>query len=107
MNWLEIIDLRSAGNGIEALKQTLLRPVTKNDHKGGLTKISLYHHASVETDLSIHLKWTAEAKNPARSGFGLRLASSLKEFGRVNHSIWIEDQITLFNQKGGSEDECK
>ena len=91
MNWIEIIDLRSAENGREVLKQTLLRPVTKNDQKGGLKEISLYHNASVETDLSIHLKWNAEVKNPKQSGLGLRLASALEEFGRVNHSIWIEE----------------
>ena len=91
MNWIEIIDLRSAGKRIEMLKEMLLRPVEKTDHKGGLKGISLYHNASVETDISIHLQWEAEKRTPGKSDLGLRLASSLEEYGRVNHSIWLKD----------------
>ena len=73
------------GNGLETLKETLLRPVAKNDQKGGLKRISLYHDLLVETDISIHLEWKAEERAPGKSDLGLRLASALEEFGRVNH----------------------
>jgi hypothetical protein len=92
MNWIEIIELRSAGDELEALKQTLTRMVLKADRNGGLQKIALYHNALVETDISIHLQWETGKKTPAKSNLGLRLTSALDEFGRVIHSIWIEDE---------------
>lgn len=92
MNWIEIIELRSAGNELEALKQTLAGMVSKTDRNGGLKKMSLYHNALVETDISIHIQWETGERAPEKSDLGLRLASALEEFGRVNHSIWIEDK---------------
>lgn len=91
MNWLEIIDLRSAENNLETLKQTLLKPITETDRKKGLKQIGLYHNASVDTDISIHLQWEAEKGFPEKSDLGLRLASALEDVGRVNHSIWVKD----------------
>jgi hypothetical protein len=91
MNWIEIIDLRSVGNSLESLKQTLLKPVAKTDRKNGLKSIDLYHNFFVETDISIHLKWETKKRAPGKSDLGLGLASALKEFGRVNHAIWLKD----------------
>ena len=92
MNWIEIIDLRSAETGLGTFNQTLLGPITGEDRKNDLKKIGLYHNASVETDFSIHLIWEAKERSPGKSDLGVRLASALEEFGRVNHSIWIEDE---------------
>ncbi len=91
MNWIEIIDLRSAGSDLEILKQTLQEPVGKTERKNGLKSIDLYHNLLVETDISIHLKWEAEERDPGKSNLGLRLTSALEDLGRVNHSIWLKD----------------
>jgi len=91
MNWIEVIDLRATMGGREILKQMLLKPLKENNRKSGLKKIALYYNASVETDTSIQLQWENEENGPEKSNFGLQLASALEEFGRVNHSIWIED----------------
>ena len=93
MIWIEIIDLRSAGNGLEQIKQTLMKPVTESDQKEGLKGRSLYRNALVKTDISIHLQWETVKRAPMKSDLGLRLASALEEFGRVNHTIWIEEGI--------------
>lgn len=91
MSWIEIIDLRSAGNGLEQIKQTLMRPVTESDQKEGLKGRSFYRNALVETDISIHLQWETVERAPIKSDLGLRLASTLEAFGRINHSIWRKE----------------
>ncbi len=92
MNWIEIIDVRSPGNGIEQISKMLTSPVMKNDQKEGLKGISLYRNALVETDISIHLHWETNENPPKKSDLGLRLASALEEFGRVNHALWIKEE---------------
>ncbi len=91
MNWLETIDLRSAGNGLKDLKQKLLRFVAEADRRNGLQRINLYHNLLIETDISVHLQWEVEQRAPEKSDLGLHLVSALEEFGRVNHSIWLRD----------------
>jgi hypothetical protein len=44
----------------------------------------------IDTDFSIHLFHDSKKVEKSGSPLGLRLASALKEFGLVNHSIWIE-----------------
>lgn len=92
MEWVEIIETRSIGNGQELFKQDLIESMTKVDQERGLTEIKIYRHTTVDTDLSIHLYWESEKVEKRGSTLGLHIASSLKEFGRVNHSIWIEEE---------------
>lgn len=92
MFWVEIIETRSIGNGQELFKQDLIESMINMDQEKGLKKIKIYRHATVDTDLSIHLYWESEKVEKRGSTLGLHLSSSLKEFGRVNHSIWIEEE---------------
>ena len=90
MKWLEIIELRSVESNRELLEsqlQELMDDVDKEIHKYA---IKAYRRVMIDTDVSIHL--VHDSKNVERSGspLGLRLASSLKEFGLVNHHVWIE-----------------
>ena len=52
--------------------------------------IKAYSRVMIDTDFRIHL--FHDSKNVENSGsqLGLCIASALKEFGLVNHSIWIE-----------------
>jgi hypothetical protein len=88
MKWLEVIKLRSAGKDSELLKEFLLS-IDKFSQRG-LVEIEIYHHATLETDLSVHLHWESERPERNGSDLGLRLAQALKEFGLVDHSIWVE-----------------
>jgi hypothetical protein len=93
MLWVEIIETRSIGIAHEMFKQDLIQSMTKVDQEKDLKKIKIYRHATVDTDLSIHLYWESEKAEKRGSTLGLHLSSYLKEFGRVNHSIWIEEEI--------------
>ena len=90
MNWLEIIELRSAGGNsklLESQMQKLVNDVyerTENNH------VKAYCRLMIDTDFGIHLFHDSNKVEKSGSPLGLRLASALKEFGLVNHSIWIE-----------------
>ena len=56
MKWLEIIKLRSAGNG-DGLRAELLRFIAEVDQEGGSVSIKAFRHAALESDLSVHLRW--------------------------------------------------
>jgi len=90
MRWLEVIKLRSAGKDSELLKELLLS--IDNSSQSGLVEIKTYRHAALETDLSVHLHWKSEQPEQNGSALGLRLAQAFKEFGLIDHSIWIEEQ---------------
>lgn len=89
MKWIEIIKLRNAGEVPESLK-VLLSGLLKNG-PSGLAEARLYRHASWETDWTMHLHWETEQPEKNGSALGLHLSQALKEFGLIDHSIWIEE----------------
>ena len=90
MKWLEIIKLRSPGKDSGLLEELLLS-IDKLG-QSGLVEMNTYHHAALETDLSVHLHWESGRPEQNGSALGLRLAQALKEFGLIDHSIWIEEE---------------
>ncbi len=95
MKWLEIINLRSAGNRNQVQRQTGLDQIRHCCGKnGGPKRIRLYRQASLSRDISIHLFFEDGERHIEKSETGLRLSASLKEYGLVNHSLWIlEDDL--------------
>jgi len=90
MKWLEIIKLRSTVIDSRVLEE-LFSTVQKLS-QDGLVEISIYHHAGLETDLSLHLHWESGRLEQNGSAPGLRLARALKEFGLIDHSVWIKKE---------------
>jgi len=88
MKWLEVIKLRSARKGSGLLEELLLSTAQMN--QSGLVETKIYRHAALDTDLSVHLQWNSEMPEPNGSALGLRLAQALKEFGLIDHSVWVE-----------------
>jgi hypothetical protein len=90
MKWLEVIKLRSAGKDSRLLKELLMS--IEKISQSGLIEIKIYRHATLESDLSVLLHWESEGPELNGSGLGLRLAQALKDFGLIDHSIWIEQE---------------
>lgn len=90
MKWMEIIELRSVGSNRKLLESQLQNLVDRVNKTSKHKTIKIYSHTTVETDFSIHI--FHDSKNVENNGspLGLRLASSLRVFGLVNHSIWFE-----------------
>ena len=90
IQWLEVIKLRSAGKSSGLLQELSLSMARIN--QSGLVETRIFRHADLETDLTVHLYWKTEVLEPNGSTFGLRLAHSLKEFGLIDHSVWIAEK---------------
>jgi len=90
MRWLEVIKLRSVGKDSELLKELLLS--IDNSNQSGLVEMKTYRHAALETDLSVHLHWESDRPDQNGSLLGLHLVQALKEFGLIDHSVWIEEE---------------
>ena len=52
--------------------------------------IKVYSKLNLDNDFSIHLFDNTNTLEQHGSVFGQHLVSVLKEFGLVNHSMWIE-----------------
>ena len=74
---------------MESQLQKLINEVKRETKKQA---IMVYSRVLIDTDFSIHLFHDSTKVENSGSPLGLRLASALKEFGIVNHSIWIEMQ---------------
>ena len=87
MKTLEIIHLRLAGDST----QTLVDAIRKSVGCGadGMD-IRLYRHTRLETDLAVHLHREITGRSAQASDVGTRLASLLREYGMVEHSVWVE-----------------
>jgi hypothetical protein len=90
MNWIEIIELRSYRFKPDTLRE-LKQAIVENEQDEGLRAFEIYHNVSVETDTAIHIHWMTKEGRIKKTSLGLRMASALKDFGPVNHTIWIEE----------------
>ena len=90
MKWLEIIELRVTADkwkSMESEIQTMIRDIERNFEKHTIVAFS---SSAIEGDYSIHLTHESGRLEKNGSAFGLHLVSLLKEYGMVNHSVWIE-----------------
>jgi hypothetical protein len=89
MKWIEIIRLRALDHLRQTAVMELLHQLKTEASATDVTFI-LYHHATVETDVSIHLAWNSDILEQGKSALGAKLAYMLREFGFVDYSVWIE-----------------
>jgi len=90
MKRLEIIELRTSGRDPELLKSHIKKIIEQVEVELKEPAAKAYTRVMLDTDFSIHLFHDSENYESNGSALGLRIADSLKEFGLVNHSIWIE-----------------
>jgi len=90
MKWLEIIELRSAGGNNKLLESQMQKLVNDVYERTENNPVNAYCRLMIDTDFSIHLFHDSKKVEKSGSPLGLRLASALKEFGLVNHNIWVE-----------------
>ncbi len=93
MKWLEIIELRSADGNREQLELILNNLINEAAKETKNQATVVYMHVMIDNDFSIHLTHDTIKVESGGSQLGLCIASSLKEYGLVNHSVWIEMHI--------------
>ncbi len=87
MKTLEIIHLRLAGDSPQTLVDAICKSIGADP---ALVGVRIYRHARLKTDLAVHLHWSATGRSDYASDVGVRLASLLREYGMVEHSLWAE-----------------
>ena len=92
MKWTEIITLRTSETPVKEVVADILKSVGANSSMGKPAKLKLFSHATVESDLSSHIQWEATSMDRGKSLLGFELVDMLREFGLVNHSVWIEEE---------------
>ena len=88
MTWLEIIHLRSSGEPIAVLTGSIQDSIAAAG--GDKPILTLYRRQGLATDLAVHVLHADTSAEAEPSDFGLRLASELRAYGLVEHTIWEE-----------------
>ncbi|MCP4752287.1 MAG: hypothetical protein GY866_15445 [Proteobacteria bacterium] len=92
VKWLEIIHIRIGGNKFESLVEELTKMLSDLERNTDTPHFSFFRHSSLSSDFSLHLSHESETKPVGKSKTGLRLASTLREFGLVDHATWIMEK---------------
>ena len=92
MKWIELIVVRAMDNQHKPGVKQLVNHLIKKKGPKGITAVTLYHNAFVETDLGIHIQWEVDAVESSKSDQGIELAAALEAFGRIHHTIWVADE---------------
>lgn len=87
MKTLEIIHLRLAGDSPQTLADVIHKSI--GSAPAGMD-IRIYRHTRLETDLTVHLHRDDTGRSDQASDVGTFLASLLREYGMVEHSVWVE-----------------
>jgi len=85
MSQLEIIHLCAPGESAEVLgrqiKESIMPP------QGDAETVVLYRRRGLDTDLVVHVHHRAATQDEGPSTLGLRLASALRGYGLVEHTL--------------------
>ena len=87
MTKLEIIHLRSSGEPLDSLGHLIRESLGTQDEN---TRITLYRQDGLETDVAVHIQHPGVTEKEGPSRLALRLASALRAFGLIDHTLWEE-----------------
>jgi hypothetical protein len=88
MKWMEFIKIQTSSSDVSAKMPTLIEPYKARQ---GLLEIKVFRHASVD-DCSLCLRWDTDSPEPRGSSVGFMLCNTLKQYGLVDHAVWIEKE---------------
>ena len=90
MEWLEIIKIQGAPAGYRNADTEVLKQLNQGTAETGLIMARVYTRASVVDDLVITLTWETDSPGASGSTLALSLAREFRQYGLVDHSVWIE-----------------
>lgn len=93
MKWFETIKVQAASGQETALENELVEmaiTARKSSVCQSLVKIILSRHLTSPGFFGIHLWWETDEPPNQGSTPGLSLTQTLKEYGLVEHAVWIE-----------------
>ncbi len=86
MKTLEIIHLRSSSEPLESLSRRIRDSIIA-ESKSAET-VTLYRRRGLDTDLAVHIQHSGVPGEREPSRLALRLASALRAYGLVEHTLW-------------------
>ncbi len=90
MKWIEVVQLRVADGNRNMMASKLKQLTCTIGNNSRPQEIVTYSRALIDTDYSIHIIHDSDKVEGQGSPLGLQLATVLKAFGLVNHSVWGE-----------------
>jgi len=92
MVWIEEIKLRAAMNKEKKALHYLMNAAKTMKDVKGLTRANVLVHPFLTNDFSFQLEWNTNAPEDPGSEEGMNLRAVLKQFGLVNHDVWIKEK---------------
>jgi len=92
MMWLEVIHVRVADQECDRLIPIFTDLLKEIREKESCKKVKLFRRALLKNDVCLHLYYDSDNAGVEGSPVGLRLATMLKPFGMVNHTVWKESE---------------
>jgi len=92
MKQLEIIEICSVHADRDRLEKQISELCGQVSAASVDVDLKVYMHGFVAGEFSIHLLQEIRKKSVLKSAIGEQLAAALREFGMVNHSVWIQRQ---------------
>ena len=87
---MEMIRLRTTLVYLERAADLLHDATRHVAAEDGLVRVHMYDSASFKTDLALSLTWDTIAPEHRGSRAALTISDALKDFGLVEHSVWLE-----------------
>ena len=91
MEILEVIELRTAPGNSEIIEKYLRDWIRESLNKVHIA--NSYRHYRLETDFCVHIRYDIGKEKSIPITMGKQLARSLKNFGLVNYSVWVEQEF--------------
>jgi hypothetical protein len=88
MIWMEFIKVQTVGSNVVAMLKNFGLECKQSKE---LLDAKVFVNAKVE-DCSLCLLWQTDKAAPLGSGPGLHLSNTLKKYGLVDHSVWVEKE---------------
>ena len=88
MKWMEFIKIQTTEPDVTEI---LLDFAAECKKCHGLLEAKVFRNSSVD-DCSLCLLWKTNKTKQFGSRIGLQLSDTLKKYGLVDHSIWLEEK---------------
>lgn len=88
--WIEVVQVRTVIRDKNILKSTLNELTDAVKNIGSNDTIYVFTRELINTDICIVLFHDSPKQKTGESATGLQLASAMREFGVVHHSVWHE-----------------
>ncbi len=93
MKWMEIIKVQVFGDRASRSCKSFLNEFIYTEKVKGLSSIRYYENGIIDGVHAITLNWSTDDLPASHSDLANTLIHGLKQFGLVDHTIWISPDL--------------